>query len=152
MVPFYRYRDTGAVHEYDLPDARLFFQEGRFQPFLISGAGGVGDAAFIDVGNPSGVAADVDVGFGYVPLEALTRCMLSLDEGYDAVAVESGATVVDVKVGRNGRVEHRNIVSQGCSEYRLHGVYDLRLFRRKNFLRSCIRKACGNREGESKGG
>ena len=78
--------------------------------------------------------------------------MLSLDEGYDAVSVESGASVVDVKVGRNDCVEHRDIVSHGCSEYRLHGVYDLRLFRRKNFLRSCIRKACRKREGESKGG
>ena len=66
VAPFYRYRDTGAVHEYDLPDACLFFQEGRFQPFLINGAGGVDDAAFIDADNPSGVAADVDVGFGYV--------------------------------------------------------------------------------------
>jgi hypothetical protein len=47
---------------------------GTFQPFLIGGAGGAGDAAFIGVGNTSGVSADVDVGIGYFRLEALTRC------------------------------------------------------------------------------
>jgi hypothetical protein len=59
------------VHEYDLPDACPFFQESRLQPVLISCAGCVGDAAFINVGNPSGFAADVDVGLGYIPLEAV---------------------------------------------------------------------------------
>jgi hypothetical protein len=49
--------DTGAVHEGDLPGACLFFQERRFQPFPVDGAGGVGYAAFIGVGNPSGVTA-----------------------------------------------------------------------------------------------
>jgi hypothetical protein len=47
-----------------------FSRKGRFQPILLRGTGGVGDAAFIDVGNPSGVAANVDVGFGHVPLVA----------------------------------------------------------------------------------
>ena len=152
VVRFYRHRNTGAVHEYDLPGACLFFQEGRFQPFLISGPGGVSDTAAIDVGNPSGVAADVDVGFGYVPLEAFTCCMLSLDEGQDAISAESGASIVDVKVGHNDCVQQCNIVSQGCSEYRLHCVYDLSLVRRKTFLSSCIQKARGKCEGESKGG
>jgi hypothetical protein len=60
--------------------------------------------------------------------------LLSLDEGYDAVSVESGASVVYVKVGRNDCVEHRNVVSHECSEYRLYSVYDLHLVRRKNFF------------------
>jgi hypothetical protein len=68
------------VHEYDFPGACLLFEEGRLQPFQISSARAVCDGAFIDVGNPSGVAPDVDVGFGYFPLEAFTRCLLSLDE------------------------------------------------------------------------
>jgi hypothetical protein len=66
--------------------------------------------------------------------------LLSLDEGYDAVSVEPGASVVDVKAGRNDCVEHPNIVSLECSEYRLYGVNDLRLIRLKKFLRTCIRQ------------
>src|SRR6266478_1639182 len=58
--------NPSAVHEHDLPDARPFLQEARFQPFLVRGAAGVGDAAFIEIDDPSGVAADVDVRFGYV--------------------------------------------------------------------------------------
>ena len=40
-------RDTGTVHEDDFPGACLFFEEGRLQPFQISSARGVCDAAFI---------------------------------------------------------------------------------------------------------
>jgi hypothetical protein len=57
--------------------------------------------------------------------------LLSRDEDYGAVSVESGASVVYVKIGRNDCVEHRNIVSQECSEYRLYSVYDLHPVRRK---------------------
>ena len=60
MVVFRCHGDAGAVHENDLPVPCLFLQEGRFQPLLVRCAGGVGDAAFIGVGNPSGVTADVD--------------------------------------------------------------------------------------------
>jgi hypothetical protein len=51
------------VLEDDLPDATLFLQEGRLQPFLVRCTGAVADAAFVNVGDPSGVAADVDVRF-----------------------------------------------------------------------------------------
>jgi hypothetical protein len=37
--------NAGAVHKDDLPVARPFFEEGRFQPILLRGTGGVGDAA-----------------------------------------------------------------------------------------------------------
>jgi hypothetical protein len=75
LLPLRRYGDAGAVHEDDLPGPCLFLQEGRFQPVLVQGAGGVGDAAFIDVGDPSGIASDVDVRFGHVPFIALARGM-----------------------------------------------------------------------------
>src|SRR5258708_8132289 len=80
-------RDARAVHEDDLPGAGLFLQEGRFQPFLVQGARGIGDAAFIDVSYPSRVAADMNVRFSHVPFVALARCMLALDEGHDGVSV-----------------------------------------------------------------
>ena len=83
MVLLRRHRDAGAVHEDDLPVARLFLQEGRFQPFLADGSGGVRDTAFIDVGDSSGVAGDVYIGFSHVPLVTLARNMLGLDEGHD---------------------------------------------------------------------
>ena len=63
----------------------------RFEPFLAHGAGGVGDAALIDVGNPSGDAADVDVRFGHVPFIAFPSGILGFDEGHDRVPVESDA-------------------------------------------------------------
>src|SRR5258708_11302601 len=90
--------DAGAVHEDDLPDACLFLQEGRFQPFLARGAGGVGDTAFIAVADPSYVAGALAVPFGYVPFIALARSMLGLDEGHDGVSVELGASIEYVKV------------------------------------------------------
>ena len=86
------------MHEDDLPDAGPFFQEGRFQPVLVHGAGNVGDAAFIDVGNPSGVAPDVDVRFGHVPFITFAHGMLRLDESHDGVSVESRAAIEYVKV------------------------------------------------------
>jgi len=98
VVLLSRHRDAGAVHEDDLPGASLFLQEGRFQPVLVHSAGSVGDAAFIDVGDPSCVAADVDVWFGYVPFIALARGMLGLDDSHDGVSVESGASIKYVKV------------------------------------------------------
>jgi hypothetical protein len=87
MVLLKHHGNAGAVHEDDLPVACPFFEAGRFEPILLGGTGGVGDAAFIDVGNPSSVAANVDVGFGHVPLVALARSMLGLDEGHNAVSV-----------------------------------------------------------------
>ena len=48
MLLLSRHGDAGAVHEDDLPDACLFLKEGRFQPILVHGAGGVGDADFIE--------------------------------------------------------------------------------------------------------
>ena len=86
------------MHEDDLPVAGLFFEEGRFQPILLRSTGGVGDATFIDVGNPRGVAANVDVGFGHVPLVALACGMLGLDEAHNAVSIESGTSIKNVKV------------------------------------------------------
>lgn len=77
MVLLKHHGNAGAVHEDDLPVACPFFEEGRFQPILLRGTGGVGNVTFVDVGNPSGVAANVDVGFGHVPLVALARSMLS---------------------------------------------------------------------------
>jgi hypothetical protein len=71
MVLWRRHGDASAVHEDDLPGTGLFLQKGRFQPVLVHGAGCVGDAAFIDVGDPSSIATDVDVGFGHVLVGAL---------------------------------------------------------------------------------
>jgi hypothetical protein len=47
LLPLWRH--AGAVHEHDLPHISLFLKEGRFQPLLFHGAGGVSDAALIDV-------------------------------------------------------------------------------------------------------
>jgi len=73
-----RRRNARAVHEDDLPDASLFLEKSRFEPFLAHGARGVRDAASIDVCNPSGIAADVDVGFRHVPLVALPAACWAL--------------------------------------------------------------------------
>jgi hypothetical protein len=62
MVPLGRHGDASAVHEDDLPSACLSLEESRFQRFLVHGAGGICNAAFIDIGNPSGFTADVYVG------------------------------------------------------------------------------------------
>jgi len=86
-----RHRNARAVHEDDLPDASLFLEKGRFEPFLAHGARGVRDAALIDVCNPSGIAADVDVGFRHVPLVAFARRMLGFDHGHDGIPGESDA-------------------------------------------------------------
>ena len=92
MVLVSRDRDTGAVHEDDLPDACLFLEESRFQPILVhGGAGGVSDAALIDVSYPCRLAADVDVRLGHIPFVVHARGMLRLDASHDGVSVESGA-------------------------------------------------------------
>jgi peptide deformylase len=104
-----------------LGDATADFYEGclSLSGFSASGllCGGVGDAAFIDVCNPSDFAADVDVRFGHVPFKALVRGMLGLDEDHDGFSVESGATIEYVKIRCNDGVEFRHIVCAGCSEY-----------------------------------
>ena len=127
LVLLRRYGDAGAVHENDLPAAALFLQKGRFQPVLVHGAGSVADAAFIDVGDPSGVAVDVDVRFGHVPFIALARDMLCLDESHDRVSVESGASIKYVEAWSNDGVKLRNVVCAGCGEYCAHCVDDLLL-------------------------
>jgi hypothetical protein len=132
LLPLWRH--AGAVHEQDLPHVSLFLKEGRFQPFLLHGAGAVGDAAFIDVSDPSGVAADVDVGLGHVPFIAFACSMLGFDEGHDRVSVESDASVVNVKIRCDEGVEHRNIVRAGCSEYHAHRIHDLNLVGGEEFL------------------
>ena len=111
--PLRRRGDAGAVHEDDLPGAGLFLQEGRFQPVLVHGAGSVGDAASIDVGDPSGVAVDVDVRFGHVPFIALARGMLGLDESHDGISVESGAYIKYVEAWSDDGVKLRNIICAG---------------------------------------
>jgi hypothetical protein len=114
--------DERAAHEDDLPNACLFLEKVRFEPFLAPGAGGVGDAAVIDVCNPSGIASDVDVGFSHVPLEAFARCMLSFDHGHDGIPVESDASMVDVTIRCNDGVELRNIVRARRGEYSPFGM------------------------------
>src|SRR6266849_4808002 len=99
-----RHRNARAVHEDDLPDASLFLEKGRFEPFLAHGARGIRDAALIDVCNPSGIPG------------------------------ESDAPVVDVKVWCNDGVELRDIVRARCSEYHAHCVYDLSLVGGEEFL------------------
>jgi len=85
-------RNARAVHEDDLPDASLFLEKSRFEPFLVHGARGVRDAASINICNPSGIAADVDVGFRHVPLVAFARRMLGFDQGHDGIPAESDPT------------------------------------------------------------
>src|SRR5260370_42349456 len=115
MVLLWHHGDAGAVHKGDLPGACLFPEKSRFQPSLVHGAGSVCDASFIDVGNPSSVAADVDIGFGDVPLVTLARDMLGLDEGHDGGSIESGASLADIKVRSNYGVELSNIICARCS-------------------------------------
>jgi hypothetical protein len=110
MVLLRRHRDAGAVHEDDLPGACLFLEESRLQPLLVYRAGGISDPALVDVGNPSGFAADVDVGFGHVPFVTLARVMLGLDEAHDGVSVESGTSIEDIEVRPNDGIELRKIV------------------------------------------
>src|SRR3981189_3249967 len=98
MVLLSRHGDASAVHEHDLPAACLLFEEDRFQPILVYGAGGVGYAALIDVSNPCRLAADVDVWFGHIPFEAFARSMLCLDKRHGGVPVESSASIINVKV------------------------------------------------------
>src|SRR5260370_10502466 len=134
MVVFRCHGDAGAVHKDDLPGACLFFQEGRFQPFLVGGAGRVSDAAFIGIRDPSGVTANVNVRFGHVPFITFACGVLGFDENHDGVAVESCASIKYVKVRYNHRVELRNIVCARCNEYRTHCVYDLPLVGSEGFL------------------
>jgi hypothetical protein len=54
-------RHAGAVQEDNFPDTGLFLEERRLQPFLARGAGGVGEAARVDAGNPSGVAMETRI-------------------------------------------------------------------------------------------
>src|SRR5260370_21019284 len=129
-----RHRNARAVHENDLPDASLFLEKGRFEPFLAHGARGIRDAALIDVCNPSGIAADVDVGFRHVPLVSFTRRMLCFDHGHDGIPGESDAPYADVEVWCNDGVELRAIVRQRCSEYRAHCFYHLSLVGVEEFL------------------
>ena len=127
-------RDSRAVHEDDLPNACLFLEKDRFKPFLAQGAGGVGDAALIDVCNPSDIADDVDVRFSHVSLEAFARCMQTFDHGHDGIPVESDASIVDIKIRCDDGVELRNIVCAGCSEYRADCIHDLSLVGGEEFL------------------
>jgi hypothetical protein len=110
------------------------WRKADFEPFLAQGAGGVGDAALIDVCNPSGIADDVDVGFSHVLLEAFASCMLSFHHGHDGIPVESDASIVDVKIRCNDGVELRNIIRARRGEYRAHGIHDLSLVGGEEFL------------------
>ena len=71
----------------------------------MQGAGGVGDGAFVDVGDPCGVAGYVDVGLGDVPFVVFAGGLFGLDEGDDGFTGESLASVVHVEVGCDERVE-----------------------------------------------
>jgi hypothetical protein len=133
-------RYAGAVHKDDLSGAGLLPQEGRFQPVLVHGAGGVGDAAFIDLGDPRGVAADMHVQFSHVPFVALARCMQALDVSHDGVSIKSRASIEYIKGRCNHGVELRHIVFAGCTEDGAHSAYDLSLLEGEGFLpSSCSR-------------
>ena len=122
-----------------------FLQEGRFQPLLVRCAGGIGDAAFIDVGNPSGVAADVDVRFRHVPFIMLARGMLGFDEGHDRVHVESRPSIEYVKLCRNDRLELCNVVCTGCIEDRANCVNDLTLIGVSRFCWAAAAEMCAEK-------
>jgi hypothetical protein len=141
MVLLKRCWDAGAVHEDNLPGACLFLEESRLQPLLVYRAGGICDPTLVDIGNPSGFAADVDVGFGHVPFVTLAREVLGLDEGHDGVSVESCTSIKDKKAWPDDGIKLRKIVCAGCSEYRVHCVYDLHLLGRKFLLGPCSEDA-----------
>ena len=101
------------MHEDNLPVARLLLEEGRFQPLHLRGAGSVGNTTFVDVGDLSGVVADVHVGFGHIPLVMLARGVLGSDKGHNSVSVESEAAIKDVKAWSDDGIELCRIV--GCS-------------------------------------
>src|SRR5258707_2043590 len=84
-----RHRNGRAMHEDDLPDASLFLEKGRFEPFLAHGARGIRDAALIDGCNPSVLPAHVDDGFRHRPLLAFTRGMLGSYRGHSCSPVDS---------------------------------------------------------------
>jgi hypothetical protein len=54
-------------------------EKGRLQPLLIRGNRSGSDAAFVDIGDPSNAAFNVDVWFGYMPLIALASGVQVLD-------------------------------------------------------------------------
>ena len=94
------------MHEDNLPVARLLLEESRFQPLQLRGAGSVGNTAFVDVGDPSGVVADVHVGFGHIPLVMFAGGVLGFDKGHNSVSVEAEAAIEDVKAWSNVGVQH----------------------------------------------
>jgi len=98
------------VHKDNLPSAGLFLEEGRFQPLPIDRSRRIGDAAAIHVGDPCGVAVNVDIWFGYIPFIALPRSMLSLDQGHDGIAVEASTSIEQVKVRCRDGVEFFKII------------------------------------------
>jgi len=105
----------------------IFQTPSRFSRGRPSGFGGIADAALIDVGDPSSIAADMDIRLGHVPFVALAPGMLCLNKGHEGVSVESGTTVEYVKVGRNDGIELCDIVRARRSEYCAYCVYDLSL-------------------------
>jgi hypothetical protein len=50
---------------------------------------------------------------------------VGLDGGQNAVSVESGAYIKNVKAWSNDRIELRNILGESGSEYRAHCIYNL---------------------------
>ena len=115
------------MHEDNLPVARLLLEESRFQPLQLHGAGSVGNTTFVDVGDPSGVVADVHVGFGHIPLVMFAGGVLGFDKGHNSVSVKSEAAIKDVKAWSNDGIELCRIVGRRSGEDRVDCVDDLLL-------------------------
>ena len=113
------------MHEDNLPVARLLLEESRFQPLQLRGAGSVGNTTFVDVGDPSGVVADVHVGFGHIPLVMFAGGVLGFDKGHNSVSVEAEAAIEDVKAWSNDGIELCPIVGRSSGEDRADCVDDV---------------------------
>jgi hypothetical protein len=150
MLFLRRIWDASAVHEDNFPGGSLFLQESRFQPLLVYGARTIGDAPFVDVGDPSRISADVNILFGYVPFVSLALGMLRLDEVHECFSAESGASFEYAKVWSNHRVELRDILGADCIEDCANRFYDLTLFGSGAFVPGFLgRTACRKGECES---
>lgn len=98
------------MEEGDFPGVGISLEERRFQPLSMYCPGSVGDAAIVNISDPCGVTADVDVGLGHVPLVVFAGGAFGFDEGDDGIRRKSFASVVHIEVPCDEGIEFREIV------------------------------------------
>ncbi len=110
------------MEEDDLPGARFFLEEGGFEPGEVLFPGGVGEGSVVGVGDPGGVAGDVDFGFGDGPDVDFSGGVGGLDEVHEGVAVEAFGSIEGVEGGGGDGVEFGEVVGGGGSVHGAEGV------------------------------